>query len=160
MPVVHTASPGAGQNISGAHTHQGLSFCGRHQLYHRTQETSGKIPNLTTNTAACSSEHGLGIFKCLSDSHVGSHSAIVGRCPGEAMASAFILAKSSRGPLKKLPDRLVRMDPPGPAVCGARPIGGGGKFHVRPRHRGKAERAVRPKHASRLICQLRLEHKV
>ena len=27
--------------------------------------------------------------------------------PGEAMASAFILAKSSRSPLKKLPDRLI-----------------------------------------------------
>jgi hypothetical protein len=36
------------------------------------------------------------------------HSAISGQIPGEAMASAFILAKSSRSPaLKKLPDRLI-----------------------------------------------------
>jgi hypothetical protein len=41
---------------TGAHTHQGLNFCGRHQRYHRTQETSGKIPIFTTNTVACSSE--------------------------------------------------------------------------------------------------------
>ena len=80
---------------TGAHTHQGLSFCGRHQFYHRTQETPGKIPKFTTNTVACSSEHGLGIFKCLSDSHVGSHSAIVGKSPGEAMSSAFILASQA-----------------------------------------------------------------
>jgi hypothetical protein len=91
---------------TGAHTHQGLMFCGRHQMYPRTQAT-GKIPNFTTNTVACSSEHGLGIFKCLSDSHVVCHSAIAGKSPGEAMASAFILAKSSRSPLKKLPDRLI-----------------------------------------------------
>ena len=86
---------------TGAHTHQGLTFCGRHQMYPRTQATTGKVPNFTTNTVACSSEHGLGIFKCLSDSHVGCHSAIAGKNPGEAMASAFILAKSSRSPLKK-----------------------------------------------------------
>jgi hypothetical protein len=67
---------------TGAHTHQGLSFCGRHQLCHRTQETSGKIPIFTTTTVACSSELGLGVFKCLSDSHVGSHSAVVGKSPG------------------------------------------------------------------------------
>jgi hypothetical protein len=35
------------------------------------------------------------------------HSAIVGKSPGEAMTSAFILAKSSRSPLKKLQDRVV-----------------------------------------------------
>jgi hypothetical protein len=34
-------------------------------------------------------EHGLGIFKCLSDSHVVCHSAIAGKIPGEAMASAL-----------------------------------------------------------------------
>jgi hypothetical protein len=39
--------------------------------------------------------------------HVGCHSAIVGKSPGEAMTSAFILAKSSRSPLKKLQDRVI-----------------------------------------------------
>ncbi len=39
---------------TGAHSHQGLTFCGRHQLCHRTQATTGKVPNFTTNTAACS----------------------------------------------------------------------------------------------------------
>jgi hypothetical protein len=34
-------------------------------------------------------------------------SAIAGKSPGEAMASAFILAKTSRSPLKKLQDRLI-----------------------------------------------------
>jgi hypothetical protein len=47
-------------------------------LCHRTQAATGKVPTLTTDTVACSSEHGLGIFKCLSDSHVGCHSAILG----------------------------------------------------------------------------------
>jgi hypothetical protein len=48
---------------AGAHNHQGLNFCGRHQSYYRTQRESGKIPNFITNTAACSSEHGLGVYK-------------------------------------------------------------------------------------------------
>jgi hypothetical protein len=113
---------------TGAHTHQGLNFCGRHQLYHRTQETSGKIPIFTTNTVACSSEHGLGIFKCLSDSHVGSHSAIVGGSPGEAMTSAFILAKSSRSPLKKLRDRLIPAAATGNGDRPPSPTGEGGNI--------------------------------
>ena len=79
---------------TGAHNHQGLNFCGRHQLYYRTQKGSGKNPTFTTSTVACSSEHGLGVYKCLSDSHVGSHSAMAGKSPGEAMSSAFILARS------------------------------------------------------------------
>jgi hypothetical protein len=49
----------------------------------------------------------LGFFKCLSDSHVVCHSAIAGKSPGETMASAFILAKTSRSPLKKLRGRLI-----------------------------------------------------
>ena len=52
-------------------------------------------------------EYGLGFFKCLSGLHVVCHSAIVGKSPGEAMASAFILAKTSRSPLKKLRGRLI-----------------------------------------------------
>ena len=103
---------------TGAHNHQGLNFCGRHQLYYRTQKESGKIPNFITSTVACSSEHGLGVYKCLSDSHVGSHSAMVGKSPGEAMSSAFILARSSRSPLKNLRERLI----PAAAICnGGRP---------------------------------------
>ena len=35
---------------TGAHTHQGLNFCGRHQLYYCTQKGSGKIPNFITST--------------------------------------------------------------------------------------------------------------
>jgi hypothetical protein len=92
---------------TGSHSHQGLNFCGRHQQYPRTQATTGKVPFFTTDTVACSSEYGLGCFKCLSDSHVVCHSAIVGKSPGEAMASAFILAKTSRSPLKKLQGRLI-----------------------------------------------------
>jgi hypothetical protein len=50
---------------------------------------------------------------------MGCHSAISGKSPGEAMTSAFILAKSSRRrPLKRLPDRLI------PAAA----IGNGGRF--------------------------------
>jgi hypothetical protein len=82
---------------AGAHSHQGLTFCGRHQQCHRTQATTGKVPICTADTAACSSEYGLGFFKCLSDSHVVCHSAIAGKSPGEAMASAFILAKRRAG---------------------------------------------------------------
>ena len=81
---------------TGSYSHQGLILCGRHQQCHRTQATTGKVPTFTTDTVACSSEYGLGFFKCLSDSHVVCHSAIVGKSPGEAMASAFILAKTSR----------------------------------------------------------------
>jgi hypothetical protein len=104
---------------TGAHTHQGLNFCGRHQMYPRTQATSGKVPIFTTNTVACSSEHGLGIFKCLSDSHVGCHSA---------MASAFILAKSSRSLLKKLPDRLIPAAAIGNGDRPPSPQGEGGNY--------------------------------
>jgi hypothetical protein len=68
---------------------------------------AGKVPAFTTDTAACSSEYGLGFFECLSDSHVVCHSAIAGKSPGETMASAFILAKTSRSPLKKLRGRLI-----------------------------------------------------
>jgi hypothetical protein len=46
-------------------------------------------------------------YKCLSDSHVVCHSAIAGKSPGEAMTSAFILAKHSRSPLKNLRGRLI-----------------------------------------------------
>jgi hypothetical protein len=74
---------------AGSHSHQGLNFCGRHQQYPRTQATSGKVPFFTTDTVACSSQYGLGFFKCLSDSHVVCHSAIAGKSPGEAMTSAF-----------------------------------------------------------------------
>jgi hypothetical protein len=64
---------------TGAHSHQGLTFCVRHQQYHRTQATSGKVPIFTTDTVACSSEYGLGFFKCLSDSHVVCPAAIAGK---------------------------------------------------------------------------------
>jgi hypothetical protein len=50
---------------TGSHTHQGQNFCGRHQLHYRTQEKTGKVPVFTTDTVACSSHYGLGIFHCL-----------------------------------------------------------------------------------------------
>ena len=117
---------------TGSHIHQGLNFCGRHQAYYRTQKDTGKIPNFITNTVACSSEHGLGVFCCLSDSHVGSHSAMVGKDPGEAMASAFILTKSSRSPSRKLQARLI----PPAAICNGdrppSPTGEGGHGRMPP----------------------------
>jgi hypothetical protein len=54
---------------TGSHSQQGLHFCGRHQNYLRTQAKSGKVPFFTPDTVACSSQYGLGCFKCLSDSH-------------------------------------------------------------------------------------------
>jgi hypothetical protein len=56
---------------------------------------------------ACSSHSGLGIFYCLSEAHLVSHSTRVGSASGEVMARAFILAKSSRSPLKQLEDRVI-----------------------------------------------------
>jgi hypothetical protein len=57
---------------TGAHTHQGLTFCGRHTSpavpstsVRRRRQTTGKVPVFTTDTVACSSEHGLRFFKCL-----------------------------------------------------------------------------------------------
>jgi hypothetical protein len=92
---------------TGSHTHQGQNFCGRHQLYYRTQEKTGKVPIFTTDTVASSSHYSLGIFHCLSEAHLVSHSARVGKAPGEVMTRAFILAKSSRSPLKQLKDRVI-----------------------------------------------------
>ena len=57
---------------------------------------------------------------------------MVGKDPGEAMASAFILAKSSRSPLKKLQARLI---PPAALCSEARspsPTGEGGKTKMQP----------------------------
>jgi hypothetical protein len=57
--VPHNAKEGClwwkvcGGTGAHAHTHQGLNFCGRHQLYYRTQKESGKIPAFTTSTVAC-----------------------------------------------------------------------------------------------------------
>jgi hypothetical protein len=65
-----------------SHSHQGLFFCGRHQQYPRTQATSGKVPFFTTDTVACSSNFGLGVSNCLSDSHVVCHSLC--RCRKES----------------------------------------------------------------------------
>jgi hypothetical protein len=44
---------------TGAHSHQGLTFCERHQMYLRTQATSGKVPIFTTDTVACSASGGI-----------------------------------------------------------------------------------------------------
>ena len=111
---------------TGSHSHQGLNFCGRHQQHPRTQATSGKVPFFTTDTVAYRSNFGLGIFKCLSDSHVVCHSAIVGKSPDEAVTSAFILAKSSRSPLKKLQDRVIPTTGIGNDGRSPSPQGGGG----------------------------------
>jgi hypothetical protein len=77
------------------------NFCGRHQLYPRTQDKTGKVPIFTTDTAACSSLYGLGVFCCLSGAHLVSHSSSVGKESGEVMTRAYIPAKSSRSPLKQ-----------------------------------------------------------
>jgi hypothetical protein len=98
----------------------------------RTQAKSGKVPFLTTDTAACSSQYGLGCFKCLSDSHVVCHSAIVGKSPGEAVTSVFILAKSSRSPLKKLQDRVIPAAGIGSGSRSPSPQGGGDQDKLPP----------------------------
>jgi hypothetical protein len=60
---------GTGSHAYPVPTSQGQNFCGRHQLYYRTQERTGKVPIFTTDTVACSSHYGSGIFLCLSEAH-------------------------------------------------------------------------------------------
>jgi hypothetical protein len=69
---------------TGSHTHQGQNSCGRHQLYYRAQEKTGKVPIFTTDTAACSSHYGLGIFHCLSEAHLGKSLNQSGQSTGRA----------------------------------------------------------------------------
>jgi hypothetical protein len=90
---------------TGAHTHQGLIFFV--DVTSCTIVRRRRQAKFQTLRRILLREYGLGFFKCMSDSHVVCRSAIAGKIPGEAMASAFILAKSSRSPLKKLPDRLI-----------------------------------------------------
>jgi hypothetical protein len=61
----------------------------------------------TTDTVACSSRLGLGIFHCLSDAHLVDHSVRVGKPAGVVMGRPFILSKSSRSPLKGIRDRPI-----------------------------------------------------
>ena len=63
--------------------------------------------SFTTDTVACSSRLGLGIFHCLSDAHLVDHSARVGKPAGVVMGKPFVLSKSSRSPLKGIKDRLI-----------------------------------------------------